>query len=78
MAEGPRRDSVIRELFARIPPEQLAARRLFVGRDVNKASVVELSDRKGIPRLQMMVDSLGTPVINFLNEEGTIVRSVTE
>ena len=78
MAEGSRRDSVIRELFARIPPEQLAARRLFVGRDVNKASVVELSDRKGIPRLQLMVDSLGTPIINFLNEEGTIVRSVTE
>ncbi len=78
MPEGSRRDSIIRELFTRIPPEQIVARRLFVGRDVNKASVVELSDRKGIPRLQLKVDSLGTPVINFLNEEGAIVRSVTE
>jgi hypothetical protein len=78
MAESPRRDSIIKELFARIPPEQIVARRLFVGRDISKASVVELSDRKGTPRLQLMVDSLGIPVINFLNSDGRIVRSISE
>jgi len=78
MAESPRRDSIVKELFARIPPEQLVARRLFVGRDISKASVVELSDRKGTPRLQLMVDSLGIPVINFLNSDGRIVHSISE
>ena len=78
MPEGPRRDSTIQDLFARIPQEQMVSRRLFVGRDVKKASVVELSDRKGTPRLQLMVDSLGYPVINFLNAEGQVVKTISE
>jgi hypothetical protein len=78
MAEGLRRDSIIHDLFSRIPPEELVARRLFVGRDVAKASVVELSDRKGNPRLRLSVDSLGNPAINFLDPDGKILKTIPD
>jgi hypothetical protein len=76
MAEGPTRDSVSRALFANVPPDQVAARRLFVGRDRSKAALVDLSDRRGKPRLRLMVDSLGNASISFLDENGVVVRTI--
>jgi hypothetical protein len=50
----------------------LAARRLFVGRDREKAAVVNLFDPQGRPRLRMIVDSLGAPSMQFLDEAGRV------
>ena len=50
----------------------LAARRVFVGRDARKAAVLNLSDPEGRTRLRMLVDSLGTARIEFLDEKGVV------
>lgn len=52
--------------------ETAFANRVFIGKDVNKDAVLNLSDVNGKVRLQMKVDSLGNPQILFLNESGKI------
>jgi hypothetical protein len=50
----------------------LSAHRLFLGRDQAKAAVLNLFDSQGCPRLGMIVDSLGTPSLQFLDERGKV------
>jgi hypothetical protein len=50
----------------------VTARRVFVGRDPEKAAVVNLFDPHGRPRLRMTVDSLGTPSLEFLDQNGKV------
>jgi hypothetical protein len=76
--QSPRRDSVQRALLAQVPVEQLPARRVFVGRDTSRAAVLSLADRRGTPRLRLMVDSLGRASIVFLDLEGRATRTITE
>lgn len=71
------RDSLTRHYRALIPPEDIASRRLFVGRDYTRAAVVTLSDPAGRPRLAMAVDSLGRARITFFGEDGDVVREIT-
>lgn len=78
MPKSPRRDSIARTLIAALPPNQRAARRVFVGRDTSKAAVLNLSDRSGVPRLQLKVDSLGRASISFLDAGGRVVRTIAE
>ncbi|MEO8452921.1 MAG: hypothetical protein ABI647_24240 [Gemmatimonadota bacterium] len=52
--------------------EPLMAERVYVGRDRKKAALVNLSDRMGRSRIRMMVDSLGTPSLEFLDEAGKV------
>jgi hypothetical protein len=54
----------------------LSAQRVFIGRDRAKAAIVNLRDRNGRPRLRMLVDSLGTPKIEFLDEAGKVVQTI--
>ena len=70
------RDSLRRYYLGRIPREEFSSRRVFVGRDYSRASVVTLSDPAGRPRLRLQVDSLGAPSIVFIDEDGAVVRSV--
>ena len=76
MPAGPKRDSIIKEMRATLSPDEMAARRLFIGRDANKASIVTLSDRQGKPRLRMLVDSTGAPRIEFLDADGNVVKTM--
>jgi hypothetical protein len=78
MPESPRRDSIARALVAGLPSNQRAARRVFVGRDTAKAAVLNLSDRSGVPRLQLKVDSLGRASISFLDASGRILRTIAD
>lgn len=78
MPESARRDSIARALVAALPANQRAARRVFVGRDTAKAAVVNLSDRSGVPRLQLRVDSLGRASIAFLDGAGRVVRTISD
>jgi hypothetical protein len=75
MPEGPARDSVKRVLLARVPLDQRAAARVFVGRDTSNAATIELKDRAGRVRLRLAVDSLGTATIAFLDSTGQGVRT---
>ena len=54
----------------------LFAQRVFIGRDQSKAAIVNLRDRNGKPRLRMLVDSLGSPRIEFLDETGKVVQTI--
>src|SRR5262245_50830672 len=54
----------------------IVAQRVFIGRDQAKAAIVNLRDPGGRPRLRLLVDSLGAPRIEFLDEGGKVVRTI--
>jgi hypothetical protein len=56
----------------------LFAPRVYVGRDISKAAVVNLSDRNGKPRLRLMVDSLGAASLEFLDADGKVTSRLPE
>jgi len=58
--------------------QPLVAQRLFIGRDVERSAIVNLRDPNGRPRLRLLVDSLGTPRIEFLDEAGRVTRALTD
>ena len=70
---GPARDEALRKWAEPRNGVPLYAERVYVGRNVNKAAIINLSDRNGKPRIRMMVDSLGTPSLEFLDETGRVV-----
>lgn len=76
MPESPRRDSIARAMLAQVPPDQRAARRVFLGRDSAKEAVLNLADRSGTPRMRLVVDSLGAARIEFLDIDGQVVRRI--
>ena len=78
MPAGAARDSANRRLMEPRPGEPLFAQRVYVGRDPAKSSIVVLSDRLGNPRLRLMVDSLGTPTLAFLDSTGKVVKTIGE
>lgn len=72
---GPVRDSA-RHAFAKgtyngLP---LYAHRVFIGRDPVQNAIVRLDDREGKTRLRILVDSLGSARIEFLDDQGRVVR----
>jgi hypothetical protein len=56
----------------------LSAQRVFVGRDYSKSAIVNLEDRTGKPRLRMVVDSLGSARIEFLDATGKVTNTLNE
>lgn len=69
------RERLRREVLPNIPKQEFGARRLFVGRNVEGASLVSLYDPSGRPRLTLEVDEKGTPSITFLDPSGEAVRT---
>lgn len=70
------RERLRREVLPSIPPEEFGARRLFVGRNVEGASLVSLHDPSGRPRLVLEVDENGAPSITFLAPSGEPVKEI--
>lgn len=77
LQDGPAKDSARRALFAPINGVPQFAPRVFVGRRDNGNAALVLMDGKGRPRLRLIVDSLGSARIEFLNDSSRVVRSVT-
>jgi len=50
---------------------------LFFGRTTRNSSTIHLYDPLGRVRLRMEVDSSGQPKIEFLDEDGESVRSIS-
>jgi hypothetical protein len=75
---GPARDSAMVKWAAPRNGVPLVAQRVYVGRDASKAALVNLSDRNGKPRLRLMVDSLGTPSLEFLDASGQVTSRLPE
>jgi len=69
---GPGRDAAVAKWAQPRNGVPLFAPRVYVGRDVSKAAIVNLSDRNGKSRLRLMVDSLGVPSLEFLDAAGKV------
>lgn len=72
LPEGPARTAALERLFAPWNGVPMAARRLFVGRDRDRSARIDLSDPQGRPRARLVVDSLGTAALEFLDDEGRV------
>lgn len=63
------REKAIAAIRAAAPP---SPRRVFVGKNADRAATVTLADANGKPRLTMTVDAAGNPRIEFLDENGKV------
>ncbi|HEX6809920.1 MAG TPA: hypothetical protein VF118_18185 [Gemmatimonadaceae bacterium] len=52
--------------------------RAYIGKGAAKESIVMLADRQGHPRIKLMVDSLGTPSLQFLDADGRVTQQLPE
>jgi hypothetical protein len=75
MPEGAGKTEALRKLQEPIAGAPLMARRVFVGRDRQKAATLVLSDPMGRPRLKLQVDAAGAPRLEFLDEHGKVTRA---
>jgi hypothetical protein len=78
IADTVRRNAQLRELMGPRNGVPLYAERVYVGRDRSKSAVVNLSDPQGRPRLRLVVDSLGAPALEFLDERGGVTARLPE
>jgi len=53
------------------------AQRVFVGKQSDKTATVVLADAQSRPRLRLAVDSAGVARIEFLDESGKVVRTLS-
>ena len=58
---------------AKAPP---GPRRVFVGKNTEKAATVSLADANGKPRLVMTVGADGTASIDFLDADGKTIQRI--
>jgi len=76
LPESAARTEALRKLETGEPGDPRVAERLYVGRDTLKNAILKLSDQNGNPRLRFVVDSLGTPSIEFLDATGRVTYRV--
>jgi hypothetical protein len=69
IADRAERDKAIAAIRAAAPP---APRRVFVGKNPDRAATMSLADGNGKPRLTLTVDAAGNPRIEFLDENGKV------
>ena len=73
LPEGPARDEAVKAVRAKAQP---GPRRLFVGKNNDKAATVSLADANGKPRLVMTVGADGTASIDFLDADGKTLQRI--
>jgi len=75
IADRAERDKALAAIRAAVPP---SPRRVFVGKNADRAALVSLADAQGKPRLVLTVDPTGNPRVEFLDESGKVVTRVPE
>jgi hypothetical protein len=73
LPEGPQRDEATKAVRAKAQP---GPRRLFVGKNADKAATVSLADANGKPRLVMTVGADGNATIDFLDADGKTIQRI--
>lgn len=73
LPEGPARDEAVKAVRAKAAP---GPRRVFVGKNSEKASTVSLADANGKPRLVMTVGADGSASIEFLDADGKVMQRI--
>jgi hypothetical protein len=76
LPNGPERDTKLKQLLEPVNGDPAFAHRVFIGKDTDKSALINLADKKGKTRMQLIVDSTGEAKINFLNELGKVVYSL--
>ena len=74
LPEGPQRDAAVKAARAKAPA---GPRRLFAGKNTDKASTVSLADGQGRPRLVLRVTEDGSSSIEFLDASGKVTHAIT-
>jgi hypothetical protein len=74
MPEGPERTAELQRVMRE---GTFGRQRLYVGKTRDRESAVVLSDAMGRPRMRMRVTPEGAAAIDFLDENGGVVRSLT-
>lgn len=69
IADRAEREQAIAAIRAAAPA---SPRRVFVGKNADRAATVTLADANGKPRLTLTVDASGNPRIEFLDENGKV------
>jgi hypothetical protein len=72
MPEGPAKEAAWKSWVEWQGGAAFGAPRLFVGRNSEKAAVLDLKDQNGRSRLRLAVDSLGASRIEFLDDSGHV------
>jgi len=76
LPEGAEREAKLKQLIEPSNGDPAYAHRIFIGKDITKSSLINLSDKKGKTRIQLIVDSLGEAKINFFDTAGKVVYSL--
>jgi len=76
ISDSTARTAALQRLFGPRDGVPLAATRVYLGRDRSKASVLNLFDPNGRPRLRLRVDSLGVASLEFLDEKGAVTAKL--
>ena len=76
LTDGPEKDAKLKELLEPANSDPAFAHRVFIGKDADKSALINLADKKGKTRIQLIVDSTGEAKINFLDPIGKIVYSL--
>lgn len=72
------RDAAMRALRRRFFAEgKWETKRMFVGEE-GRTALLRLNDTRGRPRIQLLVDSLDVPRLEFLDTLGTVVHTLPE
>jgi hypothetical protein len=69
------REAEIAKARAGAPP---GPRRIFVGKNADRAATVTLGDADGKPRLALTVDAAGNPRIELLDAEGKVIARMPQ
>jgi len=78
LADTVARNAALRQIMGPRNVQPLFAQRAFFGRDLDKNAVVNLADAQGKTRLRLVVDSLGSASIEFLDASGAVLRRITD
>ena len=73
LPEGPARDAAVKAVRAKAQP---GPRRVFVGKNNDRAATVSLADATGKPRLVMTVGADGNASIDFLDADGKTIQRI--
>jgi len=72
LPDSPAKTEALRKLETGEPGDPRVAERVYVGRDTLKNAIVNLCDRVGKPRLRLVVDSLGSARLEFIDLDGRV------
>lgn len=78
MPDGPAKEAAQKKFAEPRNGVPMYAERAYLGRNIQKASVLRLADPNGKPRILIQVDSLGNPSLEFLDANGKVTARLPQ